>query len=159
MLIGCSGGGIIGGGEEVEHRPALSVTLAKLPAVVPMMDGAFHPADAWQMATLDTESPDAMVMLFQAFDVEDRAPDLYLSAAPYISIGDLVDGEKSASKHGGLTRDESWATVAIAGTGIEPAVLPTARNVDVVPTLLHLLEQPYDPASLDGRVLPGLERD
>ena len=61
--------------------------------------------------------------------------------------------------YGGLTRDESWATVAIAGTGIEPAILPTARNVDVVPTLLHLLEQPYDPASLDGRVLPGLQLD
>ncbi len=33
LLLGCSGGGIIGGGHEVEHRPALSVTVASLPGV------------------------------------------------------------------------------------------------------------------------------
>ena len=31
--IGCSGGGIIGGGHEVEERPALSITAARLPGV------------------------------------------------------------------------------------------------------------------------------
>ena len=118
-----------------------------------LLDGAFHSADEWQMATYLTEAPDGVVMLHQAFEVTDRAPDLYLSAAPYISIGDLVDGVKSASKHGGLTKDESWSTVAFAGTGIATKTLPTARNIDVVPTLLDLLSQPFDPNSLDGRVL------
>jgi small ligand-binding sensory domain FIST len=33
LLIGCSGGGIIGGGQEVEHRPAISMTTAYLPGV------------------------------------------------------------------------------------------------------------------------------
>ncbi len=119
-----------------------------------LMDGEFHHADKWQTATYQTDTPDAVVMLYQAFDDQERAPDLYLSAAPYISIGDLVDGEKSASKHGGLTRDESWSTVAFAGTGINPATLDTARNIDVVPTMLNLLEQPYDTMSVDGKVLP-----
>lgn len=32
-LIGCSGGGVIGGAREVEYRPALSVTAARLPDV------------------------------------------------------------------------------------------------------------------------------
>src|ERR1700675_4010676 len=32
-LIGCSGGGIIGGGKEIEHAPALSITAASLPGV------------------------------------------------------------------------------------------------------------------------------
>jgi small ligand-binding sensory domain FIST len=32
-LVGCSGGGIIGGGHEVEGRPAVSVTVASLPGV------------------------------------------------------------------------------------------------------------------------------
>lgn len=59
--------------------------------------------------------------------------------------GDLVDGEKSASKHGGLTKDETWATVSFHGTGIEPRMVATARNVDVVPTMLFLLGQPFDP--------------
>ena len=119
-----------------------------------LVDGQFHHADVWQQATYQTEAPDGPVMLYQAFDVVDRAPDLYVSAAPFISIGDLVDGEKSASKHGGLTADESWATAAFAGTDIAPARVATARNIDVVPTLLELLRQPYDANELDGKAVP-----
>ena len=33
LLLGCSGGGIIGGGQEVEQRPAVSITAAALPEV------------------------------------------------------------------------------------------------------------------------------
>ena len=33
VLIGCSGGGIIGGGREVEQTPALSITVAHMPGV------------------------------------------------------------------------------------------------------------------------------
>ncbi|MYC29310.1 MAG: hypothetical protein F4X65_04365 [Chloroflexi bacterium] len=33
MVLGCSGGGIIGNGQEVEQRPALSITAASLPDV------------------------------------------------------------------------------------------------------------------------------
>jgi small ligand-binding sensory domain FIST len=33
MLLGCSGGGIIGGGKEIEQQPALSLTAAHLPGV------------------------------------------------------------------------------------------------------------------------------
>ena len=124
--------------------------------VQPLLDGAFHHADEWQMATYLTEHPDAVVQLFQAFDLASRAPDLYVSAAPYISIGDLVDGETSASKHGGLTKDESWSTVAFRGTGILPTTVATARNLDVVPTMLYLLHQSYDPEGLDGKVIPEI---
>ena len=126
------------------------------PAVRPLLDGSFHHADEWQVATYLSEHPDAMVQLFQAFDAESRAPDLYLSASPHISIGDLVDGELSASKHGGLTKEESWATVAFHGSGVSPMNIEIARTVDVVPTILYLLEQPYDPEKLDGKVIPQI---
>jgi hypothetical protein len=129
------------------------LALADHPRVAPLVDGQFHPADDWQIATVRTEYPDAMVQLFQAFDTDQRAPDVYVSARPYVSIGDLVDGEKSASKHGGLTKEESWVVVAFHGTGIKTGTLETARNADVVPTLLTLLEQPFPAASLDGRDL------
>ena len=33
LLFGCSGGGVIGGGREVEHRPGFSLTAAHLPGV------------------------------------------------------------------------------------------------------------------------------
>lgn len=32
-IVGCSGGGVVGGGREVEHSPALSITAARLPDV------------------------------------------------------------------------------------------------------------------------------
>jgi hypothetical protein len=121
-----------------------------------LLDGSFHHADEWQKSTYLTEYPDALVQLFQAFDVESRAPDLYLSATPYISIGDLVDGAQSASKHGGLTKEESWSTVAFNGTGVSPMTVEMARNVDVVPTMLYLLGQPFDPEEMDGKVIPEI---
>jgi len=121
-----------------------------------LIDGAFHSGDDWQRATAMTDAPDAIVMLYQAFDDVLRAPDLFVSAAPYISIGDLVDGAKSASKHGGLTKDEAWSTVAFHGTGIEKKSVFTARNIDVVPTMLHLLGVEFDPLEKDGRVVPEI---
>lgn len=126
---------------------------ADSPTLAPLLDGDFHPGDDWQRATALTDAPDGPVMLYQAFDYEDRAPDLYVSAAPHVSIGDLVDGEKSASKHGGLTKEEAWSTVAFHGTGISNKTLFTARNIDVVPTMLSLLDVDFDPDEKDGKVL------
>ena len=56
VLLGCSAAGIIGGGREVEQRPALSLTAASLPQVhiapfrvengsLPNLDG---PPEAWE---------------------------------------------------------------------------------------------------------------
>ena len=58
FLFGCSAGGVIGGGREVEHRPGFSLTVAHLPGVelspfhlesqdLPDMDAA---PDAWENA-------------------------------------------------------------------------------------------------------------
>jgi small ligand-binding sensory domain FIST len=33
VILGCSGGGVVGSGQEIEHRPALSITVAVLPDV------------------------------------------------------------------------------------------------------------------------------
>ena len=46
--------------------------------------------------------------------------------------------------------------MAFRGTGVLPASVETARNLDVVPTMLYLLEQPYDPEKLDGKVVPQI---
>ncbi len=55
VLVGCSGGGVIGGGEEVEQAPAVTLIAARLPDVevaafriggdLPDLDG---PPDAWR---------------------------------------------------------------------------------------------------------------
>ena len=50
VLIGCSGGGVIGAGREVEHRPGLALTAARLPDVrltpFHIEDGALPDGDA-----------------------------------------------------------------------------------------------------------------
>src|SRR5258708_33226502 len=33
VVLGCSGGGVVGSGQEIEHRPALAITFAVLPDV------------------------------------------------------------------------------------------------------------------------------
>src|SRR6185437_8286964 len=49
VLLGCSGGGVVGNGREIEHRPALVLTAALLPdvAVTPIRiaDGALPGLD------------------------------------------------------------------------------------------------------------------
>jgi hypothetical protein len=140
---------------------------ARDPRAGRLVNTGFHHADLWQRASVHTEYPDAVVMVHQSFDDPKRSPDFYLSAAPYVSLGDAVDGAKSASKHGGLTKEESWATLAfhsgrLAGASDEPRTMltpgsiPTARVVDMVPTMLHMMGTAYDPAEVDGRVLPEL---
>jgi hypothetical protein len=121
-----------------------------------LVDGGLHDGRAWQLATLATEYPDAVVQLAQAFENADRSPDLYLSAAPYVSIGDLVDGEKSRSKHGGLTKEEAWATLAFSGSDVPVGTVPTARIIDMAPTLLHRMRVPHDPSAMDGDVIERL---
>src|ERR671915_1602644 len=54
-FLGCSGGGVIGGGEEIEREPAVTIISARLPDVrltpfrvsgpLPDLDG---PPDAWE---------------------------------------------------------------------------------------------------------------
>lgn len=51
-FFGCSGGGVIGGGREVEHRPGLSLTAAVLPGVDVL---PFH-LDDEQIAALGTDA-------------------------------------------------------------------------------------------------------
>ena len=130
---------------------------ASNPDVIHLVDSGYHDQRTWYDATIESPFPDAIVQLSQAFDVTKRCPDIYISAAPYISIGDLVDGEKSRSKHGGLTVEEAWSTLAFSGDGIEPGMVDHARIIDMVPSMLHLLDVDYDPNGLDGDVLPELQ--
>ena len=71
LLFGCSAGGVIGGGKEVEHRAGISLTAASLPGVelspfhldgsdVPDMDA---PPDAWENAINVSKQDDPRFVL------------------------------------------------------------------------------------------------
>jgi len=100
LLLGCSAGGVIGGGHEVEQRPGFSITLASLPAVditpFRLTDDQLPNEDA---------APDAWRELVGV--PAERYPQLVLLADPFsLRIDDLVVGLDyafpRAAKVGGL---------------------------------------------------------
>ncbi len=81
VLLGCSGGGVIGGSQEIEGSPALSLTAARLPNVtltpfhlrgaLPDLDG---PPDAWEsFVGVDPTTEPEFVLLADPFSVPVRA--------------------------------------------------------------------------------------
>ncbi len=76
LIAGCSAGGIIGGGQEVENRPALSMTAAVLPGVV------LHPfhSDTQNLPDEDA-SPDVWRRWLGMEQVEN--PDFIVLADPF----------------------------------------------------------------------------
>ncbi len=81
MLLGCSGGGIIGGGREIEQKPAFSLTAAHLPGVE---------LQAVQTDTLDLPDPDTGPSVWRewlAVDVE-KNPHFIFLADPFSFNGE-----------------------------------------------------------------------
>lgn len=100
LLLGCTAGGVIGGGHEVEQRPGFSITLAHLPQV-----------DVTPFTITDDQLPsaDAPPEPWRALvgTAPDRDPHFVLLADPFsIRIDDLVVGLDyafpRAAKVGGL---------------------------------------------------------
>ncbi len=104
-IIGCSGGGVIGGGEEVENSPALSLVAARLPEVgvkpfrvdgaLPDLDG---PPDAWEaLIGAPAHEEPQIILLADPFSVRAEALlsglDYAFPASP--KIGGLASGASS----------------------------------------------------------------
>lgn len=111
-LIGCSGGGVIGAGREVEHRPGFSLTAAHLPGVeiVP-----FH-IENEDLPTEDAAPEEWEKML--GVSAADR-PDFIILADPYTFMADkLLAGLDYAfpasSKIGGMASGaQQWGGNAL----------------------------------------------
>ena len=128
-FVGCSGGGVIGGGEEVEREPAVTLIAARLPDVVaapirvgedlPDLDG---PPDAWQrLASAKPEDEPQFVLLADPFSVRVEALlaglDYAFPAAP--KIGGLASGGTSPGLNALFLNDEVFAggVVGVALSG------------------------------------------
>lgn len=99
-LVGCSGGGIIGGGREIEHRPAIAVTAARLPGVAMT---PFH-LNSSDLPDLDA-SPKKWQACFQV--APEQQPQFILFADPFSFEAEkgligLDFGYPGATKIGGL---------------------------------------------------------
>ena len=103
VLLGCSGGGVIGGGQEVEFRPGLSLTAASLPGVellpfhveegtLPDPDAA---PEAWEglVGTTPANTPHFLLLADPfTFPAERLVQGLDYAFGASIKIGGLASG-------------------------------------------------------------------
>jgi len=112
-----------------------------------LLDG--RPADGrqWLAATIHSDLPDLPEQILTYFQSH-RAGDVALFAAPGWDFENV-----NRAGHGGLRADDDMCVpLLLAGPGVPHARLKTARTVDLMPTLLHLLGRPV-PSDLDGKTL------
>ncbi len=122
------------------------------PATKSLIDGQYHSGQRWLNVSSDTLYPDACMQLTQLFDTQ-RSGTLIISCAGMWSVNSQV-----ANKHGGLLSDEMCSTLCISGPGIRRGIITDARSVDLAPSLLYLLNKPFDEKDFDGQVIPQLKQ-
>src|SRR3712207_620280 len=128
-FLGCSGGGVIGGGEEVERAPAVALTAARLPNVriepfhvsgpLPDLDG---PPNAWEcLIGVRAQDEPQLVLLSDPFS---GRPDALLAGLDYAfpsspKIGGLASGATSPGMSALFLDDEVFdeGTVGVALSG------------------------------------------
>ncbi len=128
VVIGCSGGGIIGAGREIEHQPGISLTVGSLPgaAVVPfvsrMEDLPSGEDEAlWRAALRVDEDPSALLLLPDpfTFDAESVLGRLDAAFPRAVKIGGLASGATRPGQNALFLADrvvrEGVVGVALAG--------------------------------------------
>ena len=129
VILGCSAGGVIGGGREVEHRPGLSLTVAHLPDVelypfhldgddVPDMDAG---PDAWEEALNVTAEDDPRFVLLVdplSFPAQDFLVGLDYAFSRSVKIGGLASGGQQQGGNALFLGDRVYRTGAI-GVGMK----------------------------------------
>jgi len=112
-----------------------------------LLDGKPATGRQWLTATINTDLPDLPEQILTYFQSH-RAGDIALFAAPGWDFENV-----NRAGHGGLRADDDMCVpLLLAGPGVPHARMKTARTVDLMPTLLHLLDRPVPP-DLDGRSL------
>jgi len=121
-----------------------------------------YPADRWLTATARSRYPDAVVAIAKFFSwrlpVEDlaevRDPDLVVTAQEGWSFR---SDDAWGTDHGALLAEAMRITLFLAGPNIRPGRLEAPqRIINVLPTILEMIGQPYDPQTMDGRAIRGI---
>ncbi len=133
LLLGCSAGGVIGGGLEIEAHAGVSVTLASLPGIelVPFQfEGTLASA-----STLPRDSNAPMLVLADPYTVD--GPDLVRGldeAFPAATkIGGLASGGRAPGQHALFLGDATHASgavgIALRGLSLETIVAQGCRPI------------------------------
>ena len=169
MLIGCSGGGVIGAGREVEQGPGVAMTAAVLPDVSLSL---FHieesnlpdgdaPPETWE-STVGVSASDEPDMLILADPFSIKAEDL-LAGLDYAfprgaRIGGLASGGDQRTPYVLFANDSVYQTGAVGvamfgnikvDTVVAQGCRPIGRRMQITSCATNILQE------LDGR--PSLE--
>lgn len=131
-----------------------------LPALAPYVNtGRWLNDSGWLDLTCASRYPDVPHRLMNSFGTP-REGDLHLVAAQGWDFTPAnVSSNVLMGTHGGLDRAQSVVPIMFWGKGIKSVELKTGRTVDIVPTILKLLNMPYDPAKHSGRPLDVIAPD
>ena len=138
ILVGCSGGGIIGGGAEIEQAPAVSLTAAVLPGVrirpvrldasdLPSMDA---PPDDWHAALAVNPADQPQFVLLadpMSFPAQEFLMGMDYAYPAAAKIGGLASAGQGARQNGlflaGDYHDSGAVGVALSGNIIVETVV------------------------------------
>jgi small ligand-binding sensory domain FIST len=177
LILGCSGGGIIGNGIEVEQQPAVSITVANLPEVtlaefhleatdLPDLDAA---PQAWEeLVKVSRASNPQFVLLADpfSFPVQNLIMGLDFAFEGAAKIGGLASGAQQQGQnalflgdkvyHAGLVGVAMYGNIAV-DTVVAQGCRPIGRPMRITQSRRNLLVE------LDGQpplsVLRGLFQD
>ena len=165
LLVGCSAGGVIGGGREVENRPGLSLTAAVLPDVelTPLhleteaLPSPEADAEAWEslVGVAAGKSPHFVLLPDPlTFDADRLLRGLDVAFPKSTKVGGLASGGAGAGQHTLILGNETFQSglvgVAMSGniavdTIVAQGCRPIGEPMFVTRCMEHLLFE------LDGR--------
>ena len=130
LLIGCSAGGVIGGGKEIEQQPGVSLTVAVLPHVTltPFHLAADDVSDWQQHLALPSESAPHFLLLADpfTFDSEVFVKELDRFYPAGCKIGGLASCGRQPGENALFLGHESW------GAGMVGVALSGNIEVDTI---------------------------
>jgi predicted AlkP superfamily pyrophosphatase or phosphodiesterase len=122
--------------------------------------------EKWLEYTLKIENPDVFHRLFGYFDCV-YAPNFIVTAKWEYSFQSLPQLSHKMRKamlnvqtHDGLYGGESIVPLTIAGAGVKKGIeIPFARNIDILPSILNIMDIPFDEEIVDGKPIPNLKEN
>lgn len=162
-IVGCSAGGVIGDGREVEHRPGLSIAAAHLPDVVVSpfrvetsdMPDADAPPDRWEeLVHVSGQEQAHFVLLVDpfSFDAEQFVMGLDFAFQSSAKIGGMASGGQRPGGNALFLTDQVYRSGAVG--------LALSGNVTVdtiVAQGCRPIGRPMRVTSVNRNILTGLD--
>lgn len=122
--------------------------------------GKSYSQHEWLEKTIEHDLPDVPHRLYGFFD-SIYAPNVAITSARdyhFLSLYKVAKKKEKMLKnfqtHGGIFGEESIVPLTLAGPGVKKGFeIPIGRNIDILPTVLRVLNLDFDEKKIDGKIL------